>query len=489
MILKWIIPLTVLSCTAPSSPPASVSQDATRSVAFRPNPVVEQIVTAQALLNRMGKESPVAFVPATQPVERDRSVMVFPDKTFQQFLGIGGAITDASAEVFAALPANRQEELLTAYYSKEQGIGYHVLRTNIHSCDFSSGSYTYVKDGDSALHSFSIDPDRRHRLPMIKRAWAMAGGNLMFYVSPWSPPAFMKSNGSMLQGGSLLPEYANAWANYYVKFIRAYEAEGLPVWGLTIQNEPMAVQTWESCIYTAEQERDFLKNHLGPALEKAGMGDKKVIVWDHNRDLLAHRAHTILGDPDAARFVWGIGFHWYETWAKGQPMWDNLMEVQQAYPDKQLIFTEGCNEKFDATQYQRWSNAERYGKSMIQDFNRGTAAWTDWNILLDQHGGPNHVGNFCFAPIHADTRTGELIYTPSYAYIGHFSKYIQPGAVRVATSCSHSTLMATTFQNPNGRMVTVVMNEGEVPLQFNLVVGNVQAPIAMEAHSIRTLLY
>ena len=151
----------------------------------------------------------------------------------------------------------------------------------------------------------------------------------------------------MLQGGKLKPEFYQSWANYYVKFIEAYEAEGIPIWGLTIQNEPMAVQRWESCIYTAEEERDFLKNHLGPTLEKAGMSDKNVIVWDHNRDLLFQRASIILDDPDAAKYVWGTGFHWYEDWKDGIPMFDHVHRVHEAYPDKNLIFTEVCNEGYD----------------------------------------------------------------------------------------------------------------------------------------------
>ena len=129
------------------------------------------------------------------------------------------------------------------------------------------------------------------------------GKDVTLFVSPWSPPAFMKSNKSMLKGGFLLPEYYQSWANYYVKFIKAYEKEGIPVWGLTVQNEPSASQTWESCIYTAEQERDFLKNYLGPTLKKKQLGDKKIIVWDHNRDLVSHRANVIFSDPEASKYA------------------------------------------------------------------------------------------------------------------------------------------------------------------------------------------
>lgn len=133
----------------------------------------------------------------------------------------------------------------------------------------------------------------------------------------------MKDNNNMLKGGKLLPKYYQSWANYYVKFIKAYEAEGIPVWGLTVQNEPMAIQTWESCIYTVEEERDFVKKYLGPTLQKSGMASKKLIAWDHNRDLLYQRASTILFDPEAAKYIWGIGFHWYESWTGGGNIYDN----------------------------------------------------------------------------------------------------------------------------------------------------------------------
>ncbi|MEM9921214.1 MAG: glycoside hydrolase family 30 beta sandwich domain-containing protein, partial [Bacteroidota bacterium] len=407
-------------------------------------------------LTETGKQS---FSAASQPLENEVSVFVNPKKTFQSLLGIGGAITDASAEVFAKLSPESQKEFLTAYYDQEKGIGYSLCRTPIHSCDFSSGSYTYIEDGDKDLSTFSIEHDQQFKIPLIKKATAAAGGELLLYASPWSPPAFMKDNNNMLQGGKLLPEYFATWALYYAKFIQAYESEEMPIWGITIQNEPMAVQRWESCIYTAEEERDFLKNHLGPTLEAQGLGDKKIVVWDHNRDLINHRANTIFEDPEAAKYAWGIGFHWYETWAGGDPMFTNLGNINESFPSKNLLFTEGCQEGFRSDRFQYWPHAERYGRSIINDFNNGTVGWTDWNVLLDQNGGPNHVGNFCFAPLHGDVETGGLIYTPTYYYIGHFSKFIRPGAKRISTVSSRSHLLSTSFVNEDNSMVNVIMNQ------------------------------
>jgi glucosylceramidase len=298
----------------------------------------------------------------------------------------------------------------------------------------------------------------------------------------------MKSNNDMLKGGKLLPEYYKSWALYYTKFIEAYESEGMPIWGITIQNEPMALQRWESCIYTAEEERDFLKNYLGPTMEEEGFGDKKIVVWDHNRDLINNRANTIFDDPEAAKYAWGIGFHWYENWAGGEPMFNNIANIKESYPTKNLLFTEGCNERFSDEKYQFWPNAERYGRSMINDFNNGTVGWTDWNILLDQNGGPNHVGNFCFAPIHADTTSGELIYTPSYYYIGHFSKFVRPNAKRVSTVTSRSHLLSTTFINEDDTMATVVMNQSELEITYNLYIGSKTVEVIIPPHAMQTLI-
>ncbi|MCF1191019.1 glycosyl hydrolase [Mangrovimonas sp. AS39] len=445
--------------------------------------------TAENSELRLTKTNDLVIQKGNQPLETEISVFVNPQKKFQSFIGIGGAITDASAEVFSKLSDVKREELLNAYYDKDKGIGYSLLRTPIHSSDFSSETFTYIKEGDSSLTSFSIDHDRKYRLPMIKEAMQIAKEPLMFYASPWSPPAFMKDTKNMLQGGVLLPEYFQSWANYYVKFIQEYEKEGFQIWGVTVQNEPMAKQTWESCIYSAEAERDFVKNYLGPTFEKAGYGDKKIVVWDHNRDLMNRRANIIYSDPEASKYVWGMGFHWYENWSGGDPLFENVGKVNESFPDKGLLFTEGCNEKFDSKKYQFWPNAERYGKSMIHDFNNGTMGWTDWNILLDENGGPNHVGNYCFAPIHADTKSGELIFTPSYYYIGHFSKFIRPQAKRISTAVSRSDLLATSFLNTDGTMITVVMNQSDQVVDYNLFVGEQKMQIEIPAHAIQTITY
>lgn len=430
----------------------------------------------------------LAFQAVGQPLETQVCVFVDPNHTFQTMLGIGGALTDASAETFAKLPKAQQQELLKAYYSPKDGIGYTLARTSIHSSDFSSGSYTYVADKDEALKTFSVKHDEQFRIPFIKQAMAAAGGKLTLYVSPWSPPGWMKDSGNMLRGGKLLPQYRQAWADYYVKFIKTYEQMGIPIWGLSVQNEPMATQKWESCIFTGEEERDFIKGYLGPTLAKGGLGGKKLIAWDHNRDLVYQRASTVLDDPQAAKYVWGIGYHWYETWTGSGMLFDNVRRVHETYPNKNLIFTEGCVENFSLPRVTDWALGERYGMSMIGDFNAGTVGWTDWNVLLDETGGPNHVGNFCFAPIIADTKAGKLLYTNAYYYIGHFSKFIRPGAKRVATASNRDALQTTAFRNADGSVAVVVMNQTDKPLDFQLWISGQAAKTTAAAHSIMTMV-
>lgn len=482
-ILLILLIFTVSACmNKPSNAPATLQAKAFDAIK------AQIFVTARDTQLQLSQIADGSFSVLNQPNERQVCIFVDPSQTFQTMVGIGGALTDASAEVFAKLPVAVQTDLLTAYFNKEKGIGYNFARTNIASCDFSSDSYGYVADHDTSLSTFSVAHDEKFKIPLIRQAMAAAGGQLPLFVSPWSPPAWMKDNNSLLHGGKLLKSCSQSWANHYVKFIKTYESMGIPVWGLSVQNEPMAVQKWESCVYSAEDERDFVRNYLGPTLQKNGLGDKKLIVWDHNRDLIYQRASVMLGDPEAEKYIWGIGFHWYETWTKSGMQFDNVKLVNDAFPKTHLLFTEGCVEKFNLDSIHNWSLGERYGHSMVNDFNCGTVAWTDWNILLDETGGPNHVGNLCFAPVHADTKTGKLIFTNSYFYIGHFSKFISPGAKRVACSSNRDKLEATAFVNPEGKLVVVVLNQSDERMPFNVWISGKAVQANSLPHSIMTFV-
>jgi glucosylceramidase len=472
--------MTVISITMI---PNSIQAQKTYSVTGKE---VKAYSTAENTDLRLSETGSLKFAQKGQPFENEVIVFVDPSKTFQSFLGIGAAITDASAETFYKLSAAKQKEFMDAHFDPQKGIGYSIVRTNINSCDFSSDMYTYVKDDDKELKTFDISHDKKYKIPMIKEAMKTKGGNLTLFASPWSPPAFMKDNNNMLQGGKLKKEYYNSWSLYFTKFIKEYEKNGMPIWGISIQNEPMAKQTWESCIYTAEEERDFLKTSLGPTMVKEGLKNKKIIVWDHNRDLIYQRAQTYFDDPEASKYIWGIGFHWYEDWSGGTPMYDNLKRVHETYPDKNIFFTEGCAESFDSTRYKAWVLGEEYGRSMINDFNNGMVGFTDWNILLDETGGPNHVKNFCFAPVHADSRTGELIFTNAYYYIGHFSKFIKPGAKRIISSPSRSQLLTVAFKNPDNSVALIVMNQGNTKTPFFIWINGQATQTTALPHSINT---
>lgn len=449
---------------------------------------VKVYITAKDTNLRLSLTETIKFSAKGQPFENEACVFVDPSKTFQTILGIGSALTDASAETFYKLPEAAQKEFLTAFYDRDKGIGYTLARTNIQSCDFSSDSYAYVVDNDVALKTFNINHDLKYRVPFIKEAIAAAGGKLTLFASPWSPPGWMKDNKDVLHGGKLKPEYMQSWASLFVKFINAYQKQGIPVWGITVQNEPMAKQKWESCFYTAEEERDFIKKYLGPTLRASNVANTKLIAWDHNRDLIYQRANTLLNDKDAAKYIWGIGYHWYETWTGGAMQFNNVRRVAEAFPDKHLLFTEGCIEKFDMARVNDWALGEKYGQSMINDFNNGTVGWTDWNILLDEHGGPNHVGNYCFAPIHADTQTGRLIYTDIYYYLGQFSKFVRPGDKRIISSSNRDALQTTAFVNKDNKLVVIVLNLTDAAIPYNLWIKGRAAQTTSLPHSITTLV-
>ncbi|MBC8479303.1 MAG: glycoside hydrolase family 30 protein, partial [FCB group bacterium] len=290
-----------------------------------------------------------------------------------------------------------------------------------------------------------------------------------------------KTNGKMNEGGKLKTEYHQTWAEYYCRYIKEYADTGIPIWGISVQNEPAAKQTWDSCLYTAEEERDFIKNYLGPAIKKADLGDLKVVIWDHNRDLVYERAKVVLDDPKAAEYVWGTGFHWYCG-----DHFENIQKLHDEFPHKQLIFTEGCQE--GGTHLGSWDLGERYARSIINDLNRWTVAWIDWNLILNEQGGPNHVGNYCSAPIIADTRTGELHYQSSYYYLGHFSRYMRPGSVRIQSQVSTTDLEALAAVNAHGETVVTILNSKNKTVNFNLTQANISHSVTSPPRSIITLI-
>ncbi len=410
-------------------------------------------------------------------------VTLDPDQTYQTIVGFGGAFTEAAAYTLSRMRPELRDEVLKAYFDPKEGNGYTVCRTHINSCDFSLTNYAYNETpGDYELKQFDISRDKRWLIPLIKDAQAIADQPIRLVASPWSPPAWMKTNGQMNHGGKLKPECRAAWALYFAKYIEAYAAEGIDIWGVTVQNEPAATQVWDSCLYTAEEERDFVRDHLGPMLAERGHEDVKIIIWDHNKDIIYERAEPALSDPEAAKYIWGVGFHWYTG-----DHFDQLARVHDAFPQTNLLFTEGCQE--GGLHLTDWAVGERYGHDILGDLNHWTVGWIDWNMVLDQRGGPNHVDNLCDAPIIADTVRQKLYYENSYYYLGHFSRSIRPGAVRIGSASSDENLEATAFRNTDGRIAVVVLNRTDDAIDYQLQAGNESATLQSPAHSIMTLLY
>jgi glucosylceramidase len=427
-------------------------------------------------LSALGAPAPLTAGPAAAALTLD------PGTRFQEIVGFGGALTESSAWVLAQLPADKRSEIIRRYYDPKDGIGYTLARTHLNSCDFSLHMWALDETpGDYDLHDFTLTPMRRWLMPLLHDVQKAAGAdNFKLLVSPWSPPAWMKTNNRMDDGGSLRPEYRPAWANYVVRFVLAMQAEEkIPVWALTVQNEPEARQTWESCLYTPEEERDFVRDHLGPALDRAGLGGVHLLVCDHNRDILYKRASAAYLDAAAARYVWGAALHWYVSEDFGQSS-----RLHDAFPGKAILFTEGCVEQ--GAKPGAWGPGERYAHNMIGDFRNWVCGWIDWNIALDARGGPNHVGNYCDAPVLVDVTSGKVQYQSSFYYIAQFSRFVTNGARRIVSNGGPPMLESVAFVNPGGAVVAVVLNPTDFAIDFTLAVGAEQLACRIPAHAIQT---
>ena len=409
-----------------------------------------------------------------------RSIKVDKNQIRQSILGFGGAFTEASASIYNELDDNKKSEIIQAYFG-DSGNQYNMGRTHINSCDFSLGNYALCEQEDRKLTGFSIERDKKMLIPFIKEALNEASSPVLIMASPWSPPPWMKTNNQMNHGGKLKEKFQDTWAEYYCKYIEFYERDGVPIWGISVQNEPEAVQIWDSCIYTGEEERDFIKNFLGPALKRNKYLDKKLVIWDHNRDVMVERSRTVLSDPDAAQYVWGTGFHWYNG-----DHFDEVQKVHDEFPDKELIFTEGCQE--GGPHIGSWDLGERYATSIINDLNRYTVGWIDWNLLLDERGGPNHVGNYCSAPIIVNTKTQELLYQSSYFYLGHFSRFFSRGDKIVECENTTSQLLSLSGINTNDKLTTTIMNKEEDSIPFLYDNGSEKKSYSIPSRSIITII-
>lgn len=417
-------------------------------------------------------------------------INVYPEVTYQKFHGFGGALTEAAAHIYGQMSEEKKQAIIEDCYG-ESGLRYNIGRIHMNSCDFALGNYTYVEEGDMELKTFDISHDRKEILPMLadakkaRRNWAEEKeAEIRFLMSPWSPPAFMKTNGEMNHGGKLKENCYEAWANYFVKFIEEYRKEGVEIAWLTVQNEPMAVQTWDSCVYTSEEESRFVRDYLGPALEKAGLSDIGIFVWDHNKEEAYQRFKEVIADEKTKKYVTGEAVHWYTG-----DHFESLEMVRKMYPEKEIFFTEGCVEYSRFADSGEVQKAEMYAHDILGNLNAGINASLDWNLLLDSEGGPNHVGNFCAAPIMCDTKADTYEKRLSYYYIGQFSRYLKDGAVRIGTSRYTDGIEVTGFLNPDGERVIVLLNRTESAKPYTLREAGEGVCGELAPHSICTICY
>ena len=405
-------------------------------------------------------------------------INIYPEITYQKMIGFGGAITEAAGFAFSKLPVDKQISLINEYFSKD-GLNYSLARLPIGSCDFSIKSYSYAKKRN--LSDFSIEKDKQYIIPFLKKA-IEKNPKLECLASPWSPPWFMKNTFILVLGGKLRSKYKQKWADYFIKYINSYKNEGINIKYLTIQNEPNAVQIWESCIYNSKEEADFAINYLYPTLNNNNI-DTKILVWDHNKDRLLRRAideFSVVGSNEA---ISGMAFHYYSG-----DHFQNLKLFKDMYPDKLLIHTEMCTGYSGFKQCDEIPNAELYAHEIIGDLNSGTNGFIDWNIMLDHEGGPNHKDNFCNSPVMLNSDSSDYIKNLTFTYIGQFSKFIRVGAERIAYSSYTDKLEITSFKNLDNSIAIVIMNKYDWNIDYNLCIEDKLIHDTIESHSIITLM-
>lgn len=403
---------------------------------------------------------------------------IYDDISYQEFEGFGGALTDAAGYIFSLLNEEQKEQMLDMYFNAEN-MGYNRVRIHMDSCDFSTKMYEAApEESDENLEHFSFADTEKYIIPLLKAAEKKAGKKLKIMLSPWSPPAYMKTNGSRVGGGSIRPEYRKRWASYLCRYIKEFKNRGFEVERISVQNEPKAAQTWDSCQYTSREEKEFLRDFLVPELKQNGLDDIEVFIWDHNKERIYERAKEII-DETTTDMITGVAYHWYSG-----DHFEALDLVRQQYPDKKLILSESCLEFNKFEKDSETENAERLAHDMIGNLNHGMNGFYDWNILLDSTGGPNHVQNLCDAPFLYDIQKQELEERVSLKYYRHFAQFIKPGAVRVAHSRYTDKLDMTVWKNPDGQLAVILLNRGGETQNCYLRYRGEMFEIKVEGHTI-----
>ncbi len=482
------------------------------------------------------------LAPTDSPGVADFTITVDTAHPQQTIAGFGASFTESSAWNLACLPDSSRRDVLAHLFSPVTGAGFTLTRTHINSCDYSLRHYSYSEPGDLDLASFSIAEDTSgftgqendqvggigmedpqfDLLPLIEAARAVPGADFRIVASPWSPPSWMKEGEhAEMTGGRLRRDagsdgrlvYYDAWARYLVAYVQAYAHEGVPVWALTPQNEPGHAENarWDTCFWSAEWQREFIADYLGPAMSAAGLLDVDdlaagvgIFVFDHNKvDALA-TVPVILDDPRAARFVRGIAIHWYDInlGGKADHRAKVLDELSGRYPDKPLLHTESSidiqagnpvGQYWDPDNRDwtggRFTPFSQYAIDIITDLNHGAIGYIDWCMVLSTAGGPNPYDNFNSAPVLVDLRQRTVLYTPLYYLLGQFSKYIRPGAVRLETTAVlPASVYATAARNADGSTAIVVFNDHEEPLDFRIAIDGAEIASTVAGDAVQTIL-
>nr|XP_037268263.1 lysosomal acid glucosylceramidase-like [Rhipicephalus microplus] len=425
-------------------------------------------------------ERTVIFQNDTDPPGANTLLLVVnPGIMYQKIFGFGGAFTDAVGLNLRQLPIQLQDAIIASYYSPA-GIGYSIARIPMASTDFSIRKYTYDDyPNDFSLLNFTLAKEDFYlKIPYMKRAMYMSNMPIWFYGSPWSSPAWMKTSRKLEGRGFLRGDpggpFYKTWAAYFVRFVQAYERAGIPIWGLTVENEPTAGQIpfypWQTLGFTPATERDFIKLDLGPALNTAGYGRLKLMMLDDNRINIGHWTSVVLGDPEAAKYVHGIAVHWYMNRMVGPQVLD---KVHESYPDKFILPSEACTgyQKERGVRLGSWERAEEYAFDILQDLNHWASGWTDWNLALDTEGGPNWARNFVDSPIIVNATAKEFYKQPMYYALGHFSKFLPRGSVRIDSRLMQGSakIEYAAFLTPKMTVVVIVLNKSNEKIKLHVM--------------------
>lgn len=400
---------------------------------------------------------------------------IYPQIRYQTFKGFGGAATDSAGYIYSLLNEEQKKLMIDTYFLNEE-MNYKVVRIPIDSCDFSLGHYEASSKENQ--EGFNLDRMGKYIFPLMEDIMKAAGEGLEVMLTPWSPPAFMKTNGERNNGGKLKKEYYGQWAAYICRYIKELKAKGIPVTMLSVQNEPKAVQTWDSCIFTAEEEKEFLREYLVPTLKENEI-EIKLFIWDHNKERILDRASVTI-DEETDSMIDGIAVHWYSG-----DHFEAVQMVHDIYPEKEIILSEACIEYCKYQQGDCLENAKKYAHDLVGNLKSGLTRFIDWNLILDEVGGPNHVKNFCDAPYLYHTKTGELEERTTLAYLWHFSHFIHPGAVRIGTSSYTEKLEAVAFDNGN-EYVVVMLNRTKEELPVYIRCKGKTVNFVLEPESIST---